>query len=118
MEASPIATNDPFPLLLSDHTEESEQPVIGKARDRAAISSRILKTSISVVTGAAIVFAIRLVGKSTCAVYECHGFPGRHIGAAGWRRWVDANRSINRRRSGFAADCKGGAEGRRKCCRL
>jgi hypothetical protein len=62
MEASPMATNDPFPLFLSDHTEESEQPVIGKARDRAAISSRILKTSILVVTAAAIVFAIRLVG--------------------------------------------------------
>jgi hypothetical protein len=57
-----MATNDSFPLFLSDHTEESKQPVIGKARDRAAISSRILKTSILVVTAAAIVFAIRLVG--------------------------------------------------------
>jgi hypothetical protein len=57
-----MATNDSFPLFLCDHTEESKQPVIGKARDRAAISSRILKTSILVVTAAAIVFAIRLVG--------------------------------------------------------
>ncbi len=51
-----------LPLFLSDHTEEPEQPVIGKAWHRAAISSRILKTSILVVTAAAIVFAIRLVG--------------------------------------------------------
>src|ERR1700738_3771896 len=62
LEASPMATNNLLPLLLSDHTEEPEQPVIGKAWHRAAISSRILKTSILVVTAAAIVFAIRLVG--------------------------------------------------------
>ena len=54
--------NNLIPLFLSDHTEEPEQPVIGKAWHRAAISSRILKTSILVVTAAAIVFAIRLVG--------------------------------------------------------
>ena len=54
--------NNLIPLFLSDHTEEPEPPVIGKARHRAAISSRILKTSILVVTAAAIVFAIRLVG--------------------------------------------------------
>jgi len=51
-----MATNDSIPLFLSDHTEEPEQPVIGK--DRAVISSRIVKTSILVVTAAAIVFAI------------------------------------------------------------
>jgi hypothetical protein len=62
VEASPMATNDPIPLFLSDHIEEPEQPGIGKAWDRAAISSRILKTSILVATAAAIVFAIRLVG--------------------------------------------------------
>src|SRR5712692_1215019 len=62
MEASHMATNNLIPLFLSDHTEETEQPVIGKAWHRAAISSRILKTSILVVTAAAIVFAIRLVG--------------------------------------------------------
>jgi hypothetical protein len=54
--------NNLIPLFLSDHTEEPEQPVIGKAWHSAAISSRILKTSILVVTAAAIVFAIRLVG--------------------------------------------------------
>jgi hypothetical protein len=62
VEASPMATNNLIPLFLSDHTEEPEQPVIGKAWHRAAISSRILKTSILVVTAAAIVFAIRLAG--------------------------------------------------------
>src|SRR6266852_866633 len=61
VEALPMA-NNLIPLFLSDHTEEPEQPVIGKAWHRAAISSRILKTSILVVTAAAIVFAIRLVG--------------------------------------------------------
>jgi hypothetical protein len=61
VEASPMA-NNLIPLFLSDHTEEPEQPVIGKAWHRAAISSRILKTSILVVTAAAIVFAIRLAG--------------------------------------------------------
>jgi hypothetical protein len=62
MEASPMATNNLIPLFLSDHTEELGQPVIAKAWHRGAISSRILKTSILVVTAAAIVFAIRLVG--------------------------------------------------------
>ena len=57
-----MATNDPIPLFPSDYTEEPEQPVIGKAWDIAAISSRILKTSILVLTAAALVFAIRLVG--------------------------------------------------------
>jgi hypothetical protein len=61
VEASLMA-NNLIPLFLSDHTDELEQPVIGKAWHRAAISSRILKTSILVVTAAAIVFAIRLVG--------------------------------------------------------
>jgi hypothetical protein len=60
MEASPMATNDPIPLFLSDHAEQPEQPVIGK--DRAVISSRIVKTSILVVTAAAIVFAILSAG--------------------------------------------------------
>jgi hypothetical protein len=57
-----MATNNLIPLFLSDHTEEPERPVIGKAWHRAAISSRIIKTIILVVTAAAIVFAIRLVG--------------------------------------------------------
>src|SRR5260370_13123749 len=56
MEASPMATNDSIPLFLSDHAEEHEQPVIRK--DRAVIWSRIVKTSILVVTAAAIVFGV------------------------------------------------------------
>jgi hypothetical protein len=56
-----VPLDEPVPLFLSDQTEEPEQPGIGKAWDRAAISSRILMTSILVVTAAAIVFAI-LVG--------------------------------------------------------
>jgi hypothetical protein len=53
-----LPSDDPAPLFLSDRAEEPEQPGIGKAWDRAVISSRILKTSILVVTAAAIVFAI------------------------------------------------------------
>jgi hypothetical protein len=53
-----MATNEPISLFRSDHAYEPEQPGIGKAWDRAVISSRILKTSILVVTAAAIVFAI------------------------------------------------------------
>jgi outer membrane biosynthesis protein TonB len=55
-----MATNDPIPLFLSDHPEELEQ--LGIAKDRAVLSSRILKTSILIVTAAAIVFAILWVG--------------------------------------------------------
>lgn len=56
-----VPLDQPIPLFLSVQTEEPEQPGIGKAWDRAGISSRILTTSILVVTAAAIVFAI-LVG--------------------------------------------------------
>jgi hypothetical protein len=62
VEASAMATNDPISLFLSDHTEEPEQPGTRKAWDRADISSRILKTSILVVTAVAIVFAILSLG--------------------------------------------------------
>jgi hypothetical protein len=73
VEASPMA-NNLIPLFLSDHTEEPEQPVIGKAWHRAAISSRILKTSILVVTAAAIVFAIRLVGNPVVRLTNATAF--------------------------------------------
>src|SRR5450432_2209308 len=63
MEASFMATNDLIPLFLSYHTEEPEQSVIGKAFHRAAVSSRTLKTSIFVVTAAAIVFGVLSKGK-------------------------------------------------------
>jgi len=50
----------PLPLFLSEHAEELEQPGIGKAWDRAVISSRILKTGTLIVTATAI--AILLMG--------------------------------------------------------
>src|SRR6202140_4409404 len=67
VEASPMATrddfplDDPIPLFLSNYAEEPEQPGIGKAWDRAVISSRILKASVLFTTGA-IVAAVLLVG--------------------------------------------------------
>ena len=61
-----FAPDDPFPIFLSEHAEEREQPGmqpgIRKAWDGAVISSRILKTGILVVTAAAIDFAILSVG--------------------------------------------------------
>src|SRR5437764_5426766 len=69
VEASPVATNDPTPLFLSDHAEEPQQPGIDawddardEARDGAVIASRTLKASILVVAAAAIGFAILSVG--------------------------------------------------------
>jgi hypothetical protein len=49
----------PLPLFLCEHAEE---PELGKAWHRAAISSRILKMGMLVVTAAAIDFAILSVG--------------------------------------------------------
>jgi hypothetical protein len=57
-----FAPDQPLPLFLSEHAEPSGQPWIGKARGRAAVSSRILKTGILVVAAAAIDFAILSVG--------------------------------------------------------
>jgi hypothetical protein len=54
--------DDLFPLFLSEPAEKAEHPDIGKAWDRAVISSRILKTSILVVTATAIGIAILSVG--------------------------------------------------------
>jgi hypothetical protein len=53
---------DPFPVFLSEHAELPERPGRGKAWDGAAISSRIVKTGILVVTAAAIDCAILSVG--------------------------------------------------------
>jgi hypothetical protein len=56
----PMPTKDDFtpdyhlPVFLFQHADEPEQPGIGIAWDSAVISSRILKTSILVVTAAAI----------------------------------------------------------------
>src|ERR1700731_4551865 len=57
-----FAPDDPFPVFLSEHAEEGEQPGIRKAWDGAVISSRILKTGIVLVTAAAIDFTILSVG--------------------------------------------------------
>ena len=54
--------DNPLPVFLSDRADEPEQPGMGIAWDRAVISSRILKTSILVVTATAIGIAILLVG--------------------------------------------------------
>ena len=54
--------NHPLPLFLSERTDELEQQRIRKVLDRAVISSRILKTSISVVTATAIGIAILSAG--------------------------------------------------------
>ena len=62
-----MATNDSIPLFLSEHTEEPEQPIIGK--DRAVMSSRIVKTSILVVTAAVIVLAIQS-GENPLVLFE------------------------------------------------
>jgi hypothetical protein len=44
----------PLPVFLSQHADQPQQLGIGIASDRAVISSRILKTSILVITAAAI----------------------------------------------------------------
>jgi hypothetical protein len=68
-----MATKDDFqpdrsPIFLSGHTEETEQPDIGKAWDIAIISSRILKTSIVAVTVTAIGIAILSIGNPVTLV--------------------------------------------------
>ena len=60
--------HDRFPVFLSEQAEETGQPDIGKAWDRAAISSRILKTSIWAVTVTAIGIAILSVGDPVALV--------------------------------------------------
>jgi hypothetical protein len=87
-----LPSDDPAPLFLSDRAEEPEQPGIGKAWDRAAISSRILKTSILVVTAAAIVFAIlgnpiALFAKATASLV---GQPGTGQQFQAWAAEQDA----------------------------
>ncbi len=61
-EAFPMETNDPIPLFLSNPIEVPEQAGSLQPWERAVLSSRILKTSILIVTAAAIVFAILSAG--------------------------------------------------------
>jgi hypothetical protein len=67
-EASPMETNDPIPLFLSNPIEVPEQAGSLQPWERAVLSSRILKTSILIVT-AAIVFAILSTG-NPLALFE------------------------------------------------
>jgi hypothetical protein len=57
-----METNDPIPLFLSNPIEVPEQAGSLQPWERAVLSSRILKTSILIVTAAAIVFAILSAG--------------------------------------------------------
>jgi hypothetical protein len=57
-----FAPDHPLARFLAEHAEEPEQPDIGKAWDGAVISSRILKTSILVITATAIGVAVLSVG--------------------------------------------------------
>jgi hypothetical protein len=68
-----MTTNDGFqpdrsPIFLSEHAEEPAQPDVGKAWDIAAISSRILKTSIVAATVTAIGIAVLSVGNPVALV--------------------------------------------------
>jgi len=60
--------DDRFPVFLSEHAEETQQPDIGKAWDIATISSRILKTSIVAATVTAIGIAILSIGNPVALV--------------------------------------------------
>jgi len=57
-----METNDPIPLFLSNPIEVPEQAGSSQPWERAVLSSRILTTSILIVTAAAIVFAILSAG--------------------------------------------------------
>ncbi len=61
----------PFPRFLTD---EPEQQGIGKAWDRAVISSRVLKASILAATATAIGIAILSVGNPVTLFARRHGF--------------------------------------------
>lgn len=68
-----MMTNDDFqpdrpPIFLSERTEETMQPDIGKAWDVAGISSRILKASILAATVTAVGIAILSVGNPATLV--------------------------------------------------
>ena len=57
-----METNDPIPLFLSNPIEVPEQARSLQPWERAVLSSRILTTSILIVTAAAIIFAILSAG--------------------------------------------------------
>jgi hypothetical protein len=67
--------HNPFPLFLSDHAQEPEQPSIRKAWE-AVISSRAVHTIVLVFTAAAIVFAIVTVGNPIVLFASVTAFQG------------------------------------------
>lgn len=93
----------PLPLFLAD---DPEQQGIGKAWDRAVILSRVPPGEYFGCNGDSDRFRNSIGGKSRDALCGRHGFAGRQIGASAWHRSIDANNSIYRRCSGFAADRK------------
>jgi hypothetical protein len=96
----------PLPLFLAEHAEGPEQPGIGTARDKAVISSRILKTSILVVTATAIGIAILSAGNPVVPFANVIAPLVDTSALQPGTGQIDANNSINRRHSGFAADCR------------
>ena len=62
--------DDRFPVFLSEDAGEIGQPDIGKAWDRAAIASQILKVSIFAAVATAIGIAILLVGNPVSLVAD------------------------------------------------
>jgi hypothetical protein len=68
-EASPMETNDPIPLFLSNPTEVPEQAGSLQPWERPVTASRILTTGIWFVTAAAIVFAVLSV-RNPLALFE------------------------------------------------
>ena len=88
-------SDDPVPLFLSDHAEEPEPPDTRKVWDTAAISSRHLKTSILVVTAAAIDFAIFLAVGNPIALFasataSLHGTSAPQSGTGQlFQAWAD-----------------------------
>jgi hypothetical protein len=78
-----LTSDHPLPLFLAEHAEEPEQWDIGNAWDRAAISSRILKTSILIVAATAIGVAVISVGNPvvllanvTASLFDTSAQPG------------------------------------------
>jgi hypothetical protein len=54
----PFAADDPLPLFLSERAGAPNEPYAGKARNKGAVPSHILKTGILLATAVAIVFGL------------------------------------------------------------
>ena len=94
----------PLPLFLVEHDE----PGVGEAWETTVTSSRILKTSILVVTASLIAF---LLVENPATLFA--NVMALLIDKSALRqRSIDANHSISLRHSGFAADSKKRADAR------